>query len=147
MTFTKLQDVPEAEEKRETSTQAAPWWSTFTRPPARPGTVTVTTSTAAPSAAPTAAHSLQEETGGHTTDSVTEPGEDENQDDDGKDDKVVFNTVRFKPVPGLEKRKSQIKRRPVADTVGKLINVTGHRSNCKKGRWILTISFRRQCSH
>ncbi len=122
MTFTKLQDVPE--EKRETSTQAAPWWSTFTRPPARPGTVTVTTNTAA--------HSLQEETSGHTTDSVTEPREDENQDGDGKDDKVVFNTVRFQPVPELEKRKSEGKRRPVADTVGKLINVTGHRSKCKK---------------
>ena len=143
MTFNKLKDVPE--EKMETSTQAAaPWWATFTRPPARPSTVTaVTTSTAAPTAAPTAAHSLQEETGGHNTDSVTEPREDENQDD-GEDDKVVFNTVRFQPVPGLEK--SESKRRPVADTVGKLINVTGHRSNYKH-RTIIIISFRRQCSH
>ena len=140
MTFNKLKDVPE--EKKETSTQAAaPWWATFTRPSARPGTVTaVTTSTAAP----TAAHSLQEETGGHNTDRVTETREDENQDDDGGDDKVVFNTVRFQPVPGLEK--SESKRRPVADTVGKLINVTGHRSNCKQ-RTIIIISFRRQCSH
>ena len=134
----------------ETSTQAAaPWWATFTRPSAKPSTVTAVTSTAepsaAPSAAPTAAHSLQEETGGHSTDSVTEPRQDENQDDDGGDDKVVFNTVRFQPVPGLE-RKSEGKRRPVADTVGKLINVTGHRSNCKH-RTIIIISFRRQCSH
>ena len=124
MTFNKLRDVPD-EIREETSTKAVPWWATFTRPPARPDTVTVSTVTAS-TAATAAPSNLHEES--HTTGSVAEPREDENEHDDDGDEKVVFNTVRFQPVPSLaEKRKSQNKRRPAADTVGKLINVTGHK--------------------
>ena len=127
MTFNKLRDVPD-EIREETSTKAVPWWATFTQPPARPDTVTVSTVTAssAATAAPAAPSNLHEES--HTTGSVAEPREDENEHEDDGDEKVVFNTVRFQPVPSLaEKRKSQNKRRPVADTVGKLINVTGRK--------------------
>ena len=124
MTFNKLRDVPD-EIREETSTKAVPWWATFTRPPARPDTVTVSTVTAS-TAATAAPSNLHEES--HTTGSVAEPREDENEHDDDGDEKVVFNTVRFQPVPSLaEERKSQNKRSPAADTVGKLINVTGHK--------------------
>ena len=124
MTFNKLRDVPD-EIREETSTKAVPWWATFTRPPARPDTVTVSTVTAS-TAATAAPSNLHEES--HTTGSVAEPREDENEHEDDGDEKVVFNTVRFQPVPSLaERRKSQNKRRPVADTVGKLINVTGRK--------------------
>ena len=133
MTFNKLRDVPD-EIREETSTKAVPWWATFTRPPARPDTVTVSTVTASTAAtaataatvATSAPSNLHEES--HTTGSVAEPREDENEHEDDGDEKVVFNTVRFQPVPSLaEGRKSQNKRRPVADTVGKLINVTGRK--------------------
>ena len=123
MTFNKLREVPD-ESREEPSTQAVPWWATFTRPPARPDTVTVSSVTA--STAATAAISKSHN-------SVAEPWEDENEHDDDGDENVVFNTVRFQPVPSLaEKRKSQNKKRPVSDTVGKLINVTGHKSNYVK---------------
>ena len=118
MTFNKLRDVPD-ESREEPSTQAVPWWATFTRPPARPDTVTVSSVTA--STAATAAISKSHN-------SVAKPWQDEHEHDDDGDENVVFNTVRFQPVPSLaEKRKSQNKGRPGADTVGKLINVTGHK--------------------
>ena len=122
MTFNKLRDVPD-ESREEPSTQTVPWWATFTRPPARPDTVTVSTAATAATAAISKSHN-----------SVAEPWQDENEHDDDGDENVVFNTVRFQPVPSLvEKRKSQNKkRRPGADTVGKLINVTGHKSNYVK---------------
>ena len=109
MTFNKLKDVPEA--KKETSTQSVPWWATYTKTPGRRSTVSpAVTNTAAYTAAYEESDKLRE---------------DESDEDDDEDDKVVFNTVRFQPVPGLEERVSQNKRRPGADTVGKLINVTG----------------------
>ena len=134
LTFNKLKDVPEV--KKETSTQSVPWWATFTQPPARPSTVSsVVTSTAAYTAADSAAQEVTDE-----------PREDESEDDyDDEDDKVVFNTVRFQPVPGLEKRKSQNKRRPGSDTVGKLINVTGTIKLQTIGQH--QSLFRGQCSH
>ena len=134
LTFNKLKDVPEV--KKETSTQSIPWWATFTQPPARPSTVgSVVTSTAAYTAADSAAQEVTDE-----------PREDESEDDyDDEDDKVVFNTVRFQPVPGLEKRKSQNKRRPGSDTVGKLINVTGTIKLQTIGQH--QSLFRGQCSH
>ena len=130
LTFNKLKGVPEV--KKEISTQSVPWWATFTQPSARPNTVrSLITSTAAYTAA------LEE---------TEEPREDESEDDyDEENDKVIFNTVRFQPVPGMEKRKSPNKRRPGAGTVGKLINVTGTIKLQTIGQY--PSLFRGQCSH
>ena len=148
MTFNKLRDVPD-ETREEPSTQAVPWWATFTRPPARPDTVTVSSVTASTAATAGTAGTAATAAISKSHHSVAEPWEDEDEHDDNGDENVVFNTVRFQPVPSLaEKRKSQNKGRPGADTVGKLINVTGRKSNHFESisNTVITLSFRRQCS-
>ena len=147
LTFNKLKADPQ---EQETST-SIPWWATFTRPSARPATVSpVSTSTAANTAAntaeATAAHAASADN--HKYEGGEEGGvsyEDESEDDDDdRDDNVIFNTVRFRPVPGLEEHKSQ-QRRPGADTVGKLINVTG--VSTKKNFYPINLDLRGKCAH